>query len=91
MVTKTFTFEGDELEINYSTSAAGEIKMELQDKNGNPLPGYSLNDCQLIIGNEIKRVVTWNGSSDLKKISNQPVRMRIYLKDADLFSFKFNE
>ena len=43
------------LEINYSTSAAGEIRFEMQDENGIPLPGYTLDDSQPIIGNEISR------------------------------------
>src|SRR5690606_41758460 len=31
LVTKPFTFEGSELELNFATSAAGDICVELQD------------------------------------------------------------
>ena len=91
MQTKPFIFEGSELEINYSTSAAGGIKIEIQDREGDPIPGFTLDDCQEIIGNEISRIVSWNGRSNISDLAGKPVRLYIYLKDADLYSFKFNK
>jgi hypothetical protein len=90
MTTKPFVFNGKELEINYSTSAAGGIKIEIQDAEGNPIPGFTIEDCQEIIGNEISRVVSWKDNSNLESLSGKTVRLYIYLKDADLYSFKFN-
>lgn len=89
MLTKPLVFNGKELEINYSTSAAGGIKIEIQDEKGNPIPGFTMKDCQEIIGNEISRIVTWNGKTDVGSLAGKPVRLYIYLKDADLFSLKF--
>lgn len=91
LLTKVFTFEGSSLEINYSTSAAGEIKIEIQDEKGNPVPGYELNNCQTIIGNEISRTVLWNGSEDVSKLATKKVRMKIVMKDANLYALKFNK
>ena len=90
MLTKPFTFDGKTLELNYSTSSAGEIKIEILDEYGNKIPGFSKEECQAVIGNEISRTVYWNNSNDVSELSGKPVRMRVYLKDADLFSFKFN-
>ncbi len=91
VLTKPFTFEGSELEINYSTSAAGAIRMEIQDEDRNPIPGYTIEDCQEIIGNEISRIVSWGGKTDVNNLLGKPVRLCIFLKDADLYSFKFNK
>ena len=41
MVTRPITFEGSRLEINYSTSAAGSIRVEVQTVDGKPIPGFS--------------------------------------------------
>ena len=60
VTTKPFTFSGKKLEINYSTSAAGEIRIEIQDPDGNPITGYTKEESQLLIGNEIERIVSWN-------------------------------
>lgn len=89
VLTRFFTFSGSMLEINYSTSAAGEIRFELQDENGTPVPGFTINDSQAIIGNEISRTVVWNGVSDLQSLSSRKVRLRIAMKDSDLYSIRF--
>ena len=89
VITKPFMFSGNELEINYATSAAGEIRFELLDKKGNSITGYTLDDSELIIGNEILRVVRWNENSSLKKVADQEIRLKIYMKDADLYSIRF--
>jgi len=89
LTTRTFTFTGKELEINYATSAVGEIRISIQDENGKDIPGYSMIDCDELIGNETVRIVTWNGSGDLSKLASKPVRLHVYLKDADLYSIRF--
>ncbi len=91
LLTKPLTFTGGKLSINFGTSAAGGIRVEIQDPSGNPLPGYSLADADEQIGNEIERVVTWKQSSDVSSLSGKPVRLRFVIKDADLFAFKFGD
>jgi hypothetical protein len=44
LVTRPLTFGGDELAINYATSAAGSVRVELQDAEHRPLDGYGLAD-----------------------------------------------
>ena len=88
-ITKPFTFNGNELEINFSTSAAGEIRFEIQDANGKPVSGFTLEDSQAIIGNEIARTVQWKNGKSLKELIGKPVRLRIVMKDADLYSIRF--
>lgn len=90
VITKYFTFSGNQLEINYSTSAAGEIKFEIQDETGKAILGFSLEDSDVIIGNEISRIVAWNERNDLKQLASKKIRLKIYMKDCDLYSIKFN-
>lgn len=89
LTTKPVTFEGSQLEVNFATSAAGGIRIELQDAAGKPLPGFSLADCDVLFGDQIDRVVTWQGSADVGQLAGQPVRLRIELKDADLYAIQF--
>ena len=89
MTTKPFTFAGDELEINYATSAGGSIRVELQDEAGLPIPGYAAADCNELIGDEIERVVAWQGRSAVGSLAGDTVRLRYVLKDADVYSFRF--
>ncbi len=89
LLTKPLTFTGRELSINFGTSAAGSIRVEIQDPSGKPLSGFSLAEANEQIGNEIERVVTWNQVSDVSPLSGKPVRLRFVIKDADLYAFKF--
>ncbi len=89
MITKPLTFTGKNLKLNFSTSAAGGVKVEVQDADGKALPGVSLEDCQEQIGNELERVVSWKGGADLSMLAGKAVRLRFVLKDADVFAFQF--
>jgi hypothetical protein len=89
MVTRQLAFAGKELIINYATSAAGGIRVEIQDENDKAIPGYVLADCAEVIGDQIERVVSWKAGSDLSKLAGRPVRLRFVMKDADLYSLRF--
>ena len=89
-ITKPVVFDGKELEINYSTSAVGSLRVELQDAEGHAVPGYSLDDSPDHFADEIDGKVAWEGGPDLSGLAGTPVRLRFALKDADLYTFKFN-
>ena len=88
LITKPLVFEGNKLTLNFSTSAAGGIRVELQTADGKPVPGFSLDDCQEVFGDELQRTVSFSGG-DLAELSGRPVRLRFVMRDADLFSFQF--
>ncbi|MBT4611907.1 MAG: hypothetical protein HOC05_17830 [Gemmatimonadetes bacterium] len=89
MLTKPLVFSGQQLEINYRTGAAGSVRVEIQDVDGKVLPGYGLDDCTQIVGDEISRIVTWTHGADVGVLARRPVRLRWVLRDADLFSIRF--
>ena len=76
------------LSLNCSTSAAGSVRVEILNPDGSPIPGYQMEYCDEIIGDQIQKTVTWKGKSDLIDISNQPFRLRFQLRDADIYSWE---
>lgn len=88
MRTKPLRFHGSTLLLNFATSAAGGIRVEVQDEGGTPIPGFTLADCRELIGNDIERAVTF-ASADLRRLSGQAVRLRFVMKDADLYALRF--
>jgi hypothetical protein len=90
LLTKPITFGGKRLVLNFATSAAGRLRVEIQDGGGRAHAGFAAADCDDIIGNEIERTVTWKGNSDLSRLAAKPVRLRIELSDADLYAIKFD-
>jgi hypothetical protein len=89
MQTKPFTFTGQKLLINFSTSAAGSLLFEFRTPDGARIPGYGFGQCDEILGDETERVVTWKGNSDISELQGKDVRLHVRLKDSDLFSIKF--
>ena len=89
VLTRPVTFSGSRLEINYSTSAAGSIRIALCDESGASYEGFGLADAEMLFGDEITHTVKWRGSEDVSALAGKPVRLRVRLKDADLYSFRF--
>jgi hypothetical protein len=91
LLTKPLLFDGGQLELNFATSAAGSIRVEIQDINGKAIIGFSLSECPEIFGDTIARSVDWKDGSNLSALAGKPVRLLFELKDADLYSFRFGD
>ena len=90
-LTHPFIFSGSELELNYAPSAAGSLRVEIRDAQNRPLPGYGLREAVDLFGNRIAGRATWKHGTDVSPLIGTPVRLRFVLRDADLFSFQFND
>ena len=88
LVTKPIRLSGQPLSLNFRTSAAGGIKVEVQDADGKPIPGFELNNCVEVIGNEVTRPVAWK-SADFKSLAGKEVRLKFAISDADLYAMEF--
>ena len=86
--TRPLTFTGKHLIVNYATSAAGSIQVEVQDAQGKPIEGRSLADMPPLFGDELDAVVSWKSGSDLSSLIGKPVRFRFVMKDADIFALR---
>ena len=74
--------------LSLNIASKGGTRVELQDAGGKPLPGFTLDDCTPIAGDQIEQAVSWKGGR-LAALAGKPVRLRFVLKDADLFSMRF--
>jgi hypothetical protein len=91
VTTKPLLFSGQRLSLNYATSAAGSVRLELQDATGQPIPGFSLADAEELYGDSVDQQVAWKNGRDVGPLIGKPVRLRFVLRDADVFSFRFAE
>lgn len=90
IVTKPLVFSGGRLVINAETSAAGSIRVEIQDTAGHPIDGYRLDECYEVVCDDIAYTVRWkNKGSDVRPLAGRPIRLRFVLHDADLYAFQF--
>lgn len=89
LLTRPIVFTGDRLMLNYRTSAAGSLRVELLGGDGQPLPGFGLAECQALVGDEIEGTVRWQGNPSLQAHSGTPVRIRFVMTECDLYGFRF--
>ena len=87
--TKPLLFSGDQLRLNMSTSAAGSIRVEVQDESGQPFPGLSLADSPELFQDQTDLAVQWKSGTEVGPLAGRPVRLRFVLYDADLYALRF--
>ena len=86
---KPLAVDGKKLLLNASTSGAGEIRCEIRDEKGVPLPGYTLVESVPVFGDELELEMKWRSGSDLAPLAGRRVILHFELKDADIYSLSF--
>lgn len=89
LVTPPLVFEGSALSMNFATSAFGSVRVEIQDADGRPIPGFTLDDSIESYGDAVARDVMWKDNPNLGTLAGKPVRLRFVMRDSDLYSIRF--
>jgi hypothetical protein len=91
--TPPLQFKGEGLFLNVDTSAMGLARVELQDADGKPVPGFALADCDRIhAANVTSHRVTWRGDGDLSGLISNEVKVHFELQfGARLYAFRFGD
>ena len=79
--------------LNFATSAAGTLRYEVIDANGNPLPGLGFEQTPPLYGDDIARKIAVQPAkrNERSALAASPLRLRFRLRDADLYSVKFED
>jgi len=88
-VTHPLTFTGDRLHVNVAAGDGPGLRVELQDEAGEPLPGFTLEECRPLVGDGLDAVVSWASAARLGDLAGRPVRLRFVGRDVDLFAIRF--
>ena len=91
LVTKPFTFAGDRLLLNYDASGGGALRVELQNADGTPLPGRALRDARTLVGNALAGPALWRDGAAVGRLRTAPIRVRVLLRNARLYAFRFGK
>ena len=91
LTTKPFLLDGTYMVLNFATSAAGGIRYEVIDEHGYPLPGLGVEQTRPLYGDFTDRKVEIQPAkrNERSTLASRPVRVRFHMRDADLFSVKF--
>ena len=72
--------------VNARTEAGGEIRVELQDAEARPLPGFTAADCRPIRGDATAHRVEWRGAGQAAAPVGRPTRIRLTARQASVYS-----
>jgi len=86
LTTRPIRFKGKCLFVNVD-APDGSLRVEVLDKAGRTIEPFTRTACRPLSGDKTLVQVTWQGATDLSRISNQPVRLRFHLTRGKLYAF----
>jgi len=63
--------------------------IELLDSRHSPIEGFMFKDADVYTKTNRNQLISWKGNSDLSTLEGSPIRLKIWFKNAKLYSFKF--
>ncbi len=84
VTTKKLTGVPGPLRVNYDATG-GWLKVAVLDEAGEVIPGYGLDDCDVLDGDSLDQVVTWGSVGSLP--DQEPLRFQFAMQNASLYSF----
>lgn len=84
-ITKNFILTGTRLQLNIDASK-GSAKVEILDSTGKIIPGFEADNARIIAGDQLRADVQWNQLVNVSRLVNQMVKIRVVMKNADLYS-----
>ena len=87
LFSRPLVFNRRQAMTNLSSSAAGDVRGEIQDAGRNRLEGYTLDDCLPVFGEALEWTVHWKASSDVSQLAGRAVWLHFVLWNTNLYSF----
>jgi hypothetical protein len=87
LTTKPLVFAGEKLLVN-AIAKGGFIKAAVLNVDGEAFPGFSLEDCQPVMGSDTSQTVSWRGRS-LRELAGKPIRLQVEMRNSKLFALQF--
>lgn len=85
LITRPLRFSGAHGFVNANIS--GSMRVELLDRAGTPISGFTADRCQPISGDHTRHLIRWSGQPSIASLANTIVRFKFVLDRADLFAF----
>lgn len=76
---------GTELHIN-ANAGAGELRVEIQDSDGNSIPGFTLSDFQPVRTDALDATIRWNKNPSLAVLKGKRVQLLISMSNGELYA-----
>ncbi len=85
--TRPLIFAGRKLVVN--VAAKGFLRVGIADKDGRPIPGFSIEDCAPIRADSVRHKVKWKDGADVSRLAGGTVRLLFEMNEAKLYALQF--
>jgi len=95
-VTRALISEGTRLVINARCFSGGYILTEIADQFNNIISETEKENCDPFTGDTVEHIVTWKGNNHIPNLKDDMLksfsvrRIRFYIKNAEIFSFRID-
>jgi len=88
--TRPLRFQGNRLKLNIDAGAVGYAQVGFLDERGQPIPGFSLDECIYINGDFLDTPVEWMKSgTDVSSLAGRTVQLQFRMRGAKLYALQF--
>ncbi len=89
LTTRWVRLHDDQLLLN-AQAPYGEVRVQIADIEGQPLPGYTFDRCEPFRGDSLAWQPSWQGRAGLAELSGRPIRIDVRLYHARLYAIHGN-
>jgi hypothetical protein len=86
LVTRPFRITSDRLRINVNTSASGVARAALLDEESAEIPGFTLEQCDPIQGNDTAYTLQWQGNPSVSSLKGRGAKLLVDSRSTKLFA-----
>ena len=89
LTTEKLSFDGKYLFVNADVkNKKASLAVEVLDENGNPIEGFTQKECVALKKvDSTKQQIVWKNNKDLSSLAGKNIRLKFYVKNADLYAF----
>jgi hypothetical protein len=89
LTTRPLVFKGTRLHLNVHTTGGGSARVALLDAQGQALPGFTAEECEVIQDDAIDFEVRWKNGPDVSSLAGQQVRVQVTMRNAKCYALQF--
>lgn len=86
VITRVLRWLGGKLVIN-ADADGGELKVRVSDPQRKVIEGFDYDDCVPVTTDDVAHEIRWK-AANLDSLAGRDIRLEIYLRNAELFTFR---
>jgi len=87
--TKAVVPQGGNLLVNARMTPSGHVKVAVLDHTFAPLPGYTMDDCIPVTGDELFGKIRWREHENLDGLKGKSVILEVQVREGELYALRF--